>query len=140
MQDFVEMFPLFLSNLRQCLSKQLPKSANIKFNENLFGGSPVVTFRQTDSRYVNGQMIGIFLCETVKDKWLRNESTTHSNNNNNNNNNNKIIIIIIIIIIKCIACLNGIVWSKDIRKERKLNIFEVWNFYSGNYLFTTDTK
>ena len=24
---------------------------------------------------------------------------------------------------KCIACLNGILWSKDIRKERKLNIF-----------------
>jgi hypothetical protein len=23
---------------------------------------------------------------------------------------------------KCIACLNGILWSKDIRKERKLNI------------------
>jgi hypothetical protein len=25
--------------------------------------------------------------------------------------------------IKCIACLNGILWSKDIRKERKLNIY-----------------
>ena len=24
---------------------------------------------------------------------------------------------------KCIACLNGILWSKDIRKERKLNIY-----------------
>jgi len=23
---------------------------------------------------------------------------------------------------KCIACLNGILWSKDTRKERKLNI------------------
>jgi hypothetical protein len=23
---------------------------------------------------------------------------------------------------KCVACLNGILWSKDIRKERKLNI------------------
>ena len=23
---------------------------------------------------------------------------------------------------KCIACFNGILWSKDIRKERKLNI------------------
>jgi len=23
---------------------------------------------------------------------------------------------------KCITCLNGILWSKDIRKERKLNI------------------
>jgi hypothetical protein len=26
---------------------------------------------------------------------------------------------------KCIACLNGILWSKDIRKERKLNIYNV---------------
>ena len=24
---------------------------------------------------------------------------------------------------KCIACLNGILWSKDIRKERKLKIY-----------------
>ena len=24
---------------------------------------------------------------------------------------------------KCIACLNGILWSKDIRKERKFNIY-----------------
>ena len=24
---------------------------------------------------------------------------------------------------KCIVCLNGILWSKDIRKERKLNIY-----------------
>ena len=24
---------------------------------------------------------------------------------------------------KCIACLNGILWSKDIRKERKLNTY-----------------
>jgi len=24
---------------------------------------------------------------------------------------------------KCLACLNGILWSKDIRKERKLNIY-----------------
>ena len=24
---------------------------------------------------------------------------------------------------KCIACLNGILWSKDIRKERQLNIY-----------------
>jgi len=24
---------------------------------------------------------------------------------------------------KCIACLNGILWSKGIRKERKLNIY-----------------
>ena len=24
---------------------------------------------------------------------------------------------------KCIACLNGILWSKDMRKERKLNIY-----------------
>jgi hypothetical protein len=24
---------------------------------------------------------------------------------------------------KCIACLNGILWSKEIRKERKLNIY-----------------
>jgi hypothetical protein len=24
---------------------------------------------------------------------------------------------------KCVACLNGILWSKDIRKERKLNIY-----------------
>ena len=27
------------------------------------------------------------------------------------------------IVRKCIACLNGILWSKDIRKERKLNIY-----------------
>jgi len=26
---------------------------------------------------------------------------------------------------KCIACLNGILWNKDIRKERKLNIYNV---------------
>ena len=26
---------------------------------------------------------------------------------------------------KCIACLNGILWSKDIGKERKLNIYNV---------------
>jgi hypothetical protein len=25
---------------------------------------------------------------------------------------------------KCIACLNGILWSEDIRKERKLNIYK----------------
>jgi hypothetical protein len=24
---------------------------------------------------------------------------------------------------KCIACLNGILWSEDITKERKLNIY-----------------
>jgi len=24
---------------------------------------------------------------------------------------------------KCIACLNGVLWSKDTRKERKLNIY-----------------
>ena len=24
---------------------------------------------------------------------------------------------------KCIACLNGLLWSKDIRKERKLDIY-----------------
>ena len=24
---------------------------------------------------------------------------------------------------KCIACLNGMLWSKDIRNERKLNIY-----------------
>jgi len=23
---------------------------------------------------------------------------------------------------KCVACLNGVLWSKDIRKERKLNV------------------
>jgi len=26
---------------------------------------------------------------------------------------------------KCLACLKGILWSKDIRKERKLNIYNV---------------
>ena len=26
---------------------------------------------------------------------------------------------------KCIACLNGTLWRKDIRKERKLNIYNV---------------
>jgi len=26
---------------------------------------------------------------------------------------------------KCIACLNGVLWSEDIRKERKLNIYNV---------------
>ena len=26
---------------------------------------------------------------------------------------------------KCTACLNGILWSKDIRKERKLKIYNV---------------
>ena len=24
---------------------------------------------------------------------------------------------------KCIACLNGILWSEDVRNERKLNIY-----------------
>jgi hypothetical protein len=45
---------------------------------------------------------------------------------------------------KCIACLNGILWSKDIRKERKLNIYnallessllygsETWRFTKNN--------
>jgi hypothetical protein len=27
---------------------------------------------------------------------------------------------------KCIACLNRILWSEDIRKERKLNIYNVF--------------
>jgi len=27
---------------------------------------------------------------------------------------------------KCIACLNGILWSKDIRKEKKLNIYNAF--------------
>jgi hypothetical protein len=26
---------------------------------------------------------------------------------------------------KCMACLNGILWSEDIRKERKLNIYNI---------------
>jgi hypothetical protein len=26
---------------------------------------------------------------------------------------------------QCIACLNGILWSEDIRKERKLNIYSL---------------
>jgi len=45
---------------------------------------------------------------------------------------------------KCIACLNGTLWSKDIRKERKLNIYnalikssllygsETWRFIENN--------
>ena len=41
---------------------------------------------------------------------------------------------------KCIACLNGILWSKDIRKERKLNIYnaliknssETWRLTENN--------
>ena len=45
----------------------------------------------------------------------------------------------------CIACLNGILWSKDIRKERKLNIYnvliksrllygsETWRLTENNY-------
>ena len=39
---------------------------------------------------------------------------------------------------KAINALNSIWWHKNITKNRKL--YEGWNFNSGNYLFTTDTK
>jgi len=38
---------------------------------------------------------------------------------------------------KCIACLNGILWSKDIRKERKLNIYNV--LIKSSLLFGSET-
>jgi len=38
---------------------------------------------------------------------------------------------------KCIACLNGILWSKEIRKERKLNIYNALIKSSLLYGFET---
>jgi len=38
---------------------------------------------------------------------------------------------------KCIACLNGILWSKDIRKERKLNIYNA--LIKSNLLYGSET-
>ena len=38
---------------------------------------------------------------------------------------------------KCIACLNGILWSKDIRKERKLNIYNV--LIKSSLLYASET-
>jgi len=38
---------------------------------------------------------------------------------------------------KCIACLNGILWSKDIRKERKLNIYNA--LIKSSLLFGSET-
>jgi hypothetical protein len=38
---------------------------------------------------------------------------------------------------KCIAYLNGILWSKDIRKERKLNIYDALIKSSLLYCFKT---
>jgi len=40
-------------------------------------------------------------------------------------------------IYKCTACLNGILWSKDIRKERKLNIYNA--FIKSSLLFGSET-
>jgi hypothetical protein len=46
---------------------------------------------------------------------------------------------------KCIACLNGILWSKDIRKERKLNIYNALIkisllYFSETWRFTENNK
>jgi len=38
---------------------------------------------------------------------------------------------------KCIACLNGILWSKDIRKERKLNNYNA--LIKSSLLFGSET-
>ena len=38
---------------------------------------------------------------------------------------------------KCIACLNGILWSKDLRKERKLNMYDALIKSSLLYGFET---
>ena len=38
---------------------------------------------------------------------------------------------------KCIACLNVILWSKDIRKERKLNIYNA--LIKSNLLYGSET-
>jgi len=39
---------------------------------------------------------------------------------------------------KCIACLNGILWSKDIRKERKLNIYNA--LFKSSLLYGSETR
>jgi hypothetical protein len=53
---------------------------------------------------------------------------------------------------KCIACLNGILWNKDIRKERKLNIYnalikssllygsEIWRLTESNKTLVEATE
>jgi hypothetical protein len=53
---------------------------------------------------------------------------------------------------KCIACLNGILWGEDIRKERKLNIYnalikssllygsEIWRYTENNKRRVEATK
>jgi len=46
---------------------------------------------------------------------------------------------------KCIVCLNEILWSKDIRKERKLNIYNAWIkssllYGSGTWRLTENNK
>ena len=38
---------------------------------------------------------------------------------------------------KCIACLNGILWSKDMRKERKLNIYN--SLIKSSLLYGSET-
>jgi len=39
---------------------------------------------------------------------------------------------------KCIACLNGILWSKDIRKKRKLNIYNA--LIKSSLLYGSETR
>ena len=39
---------------------------------------------------------------------------------------------------KCIACLNGILWRKDIRKERKMNIYNAW--IKSSLLYGSETQ
>jgi len=78
------------------------KNANIKCIANLFNGATVVTFRQTDRPdESNKQIVGIFRCESAKDKWLRNNGTTRSSSSSNNNNNNNNPNTYIIPIYKC---------------------------------------
>jgi hypothetical protein len=38
---------------------------------------------------------------------------------------------------KCVACLNGILWSEDIRKERTLNVYNA--FIKSSLLYGSET-
>ena len=40
---------------------------------------------------------------------------------------------------KCITCLNGILWSKDIRKKRKLNIYSYNALIKSSLLYGAET-
>jgi hypothetical protein len=55
-----------------------------------------------------------------------------------NDKNNKQIRPRVIQAIKCVACLNGILWSEDIRKERKLNIYNA--LIKSSLLYGSETR